>query len=144
MRIPHERADTARLTASLCRSSVTSPGAGCASDYSFVGRARTRNAATASTGDKAAPPPHAAEHVAGQTLATAGVAPEGEISGYDGVKTFSATRPAERERLGDRITTWLRAHPAREVVATVVTQSSDERFHCVTLTLFWRGIGVSP
>lgn len=58
---------------------------------------------------------------------------------YDGAKVFSATMPHEREHLGERVTTWLRSHPEREVLAAVVTQSSDKRFHCVTMTVFWRG-----
>lgn len=61
-----------------------------------------------------------------------------ELRGYDGVATFSATMPADRERLGDRVTDWLRAHPKHAVATAVVTQSSDERFHCITMTLFWR------
>ena len=59
---------------------------------------------------------------------------------FNGVKVFSATMAPERELLGDRITTWLRDHPNCKVVDTIVTQSSDEAFHCVAITLFyWEG-----
>jgi len=64
--------------------------------------------------------------------------PEGGLRGYDGVKVFSATMNAERGALGERASGWLQAEPRREVVAVVVTQSSDARHHCVSLTIFWR------
>ena len=58
---------------------------------------------------------------------------------YSGVKVFSATKARERESLGERITDWLEssAKPI-EVVDTVVTQSSDREFHCLTITIFYR------
>ena len=58
--------------------------------------------------------------------------------GYNGVKIFSATMAQDRDRLGDRITEWVRAHPQYEIVNTVVTQSSDEAFHCLAITIFYR------
>ena len=48
---------------------------------------------------------------------------------YDGVKLFSATMFARREKLGDEITSWLGAHPERAPVSTVVLLSSDAAFH---------------
>ena len=57
---------------------------------------------------------------------------------FNGVKIFSATMAQERDRLGDRITEWLREHESFEVVDTVVTQSSDEAFHCLAITVFYR------
>jgi hypothetical protein len=58
---------------------------------------------------------------------------------YSGVKVFSATKARERESLGERITEWLDANTHEfEVVDTVVTQSSDNEFHCLTITLFFR------
>jgi len=58
------------------------------------------------------------------------------------VKVFSATMAQERESLGDRITEWLRSRPDIEVVDTVVTQSSDEAFHCLAITIFyWENLG---
>jgi len=59
---------------------------------------------------------------------------------FDGVSVFSATKFADRERLGERVTKWLRDHPDLEVVKTVVTLSSDAEFHCLALTLFWRAV----
>lgn len=57
-----------------------------------------------------------------------------------GAKVFSATRAKEREELGENITRWLRANPGLEVVDKIVTQSSDQEFHCLTITLFYRDI----
>ncbi len=56
---------------------------------------------------------------------------------WTGVKVFAATMANERERLGDKITSWIRQYPQYEVVDTVVTQSSDEAFHCLAITLFY-------
>ena len=56
---------------------------------------------------------------------------------FNGVKVFSATMAPERENLGDKITNWMKAHPNCEVVDTIVTQSSDEAFHCLAITLFF-------
>lgn len=56
---------------------------------------------------------------------------------YKGVKVFSATKYADRERLGERITEWIRkTRPT--IVDTVVTQSSDNEFHCLTVSVFYR------
>lgn len=57
-----------------------------------------------------------------------------------GAKVFSATRAKEREELGDSITRWLRANPGLEIVDKIVTQSSDQEFHCLTITLFYRDV----
>jgi hypothetical protein len=56
---------------------------------------------------------------------------------FNGVKIFSATMAQERDRLGERITEWIREHPGFEIVDTIVTQSSDEAFHCLVITLFF-------
>jgi len=61
-----------------------------------------------------------------------------EKNRFDGVKVFSATMAQERDQLGEKITAWLRDHPAAEVVDKIVTQSSDEAFHCLAITLFYR------
>lgn len=58
--------------------------------------------------------------------------------GFNGCKVFSATKAMDREALGEKVTAWLREHPRAEVVDTVVTQSSDEAFHCISITLFFR------
>ena len=57
-------------------------------------------------------------------------------SKYDGLKVFSATKAREREEIGERVTDWLR-RTGHEVVETVVTQSSDREFHCLTITVFY-------
>ena len=57
---------------------------------------------------------------------------------FDGVKVFSATMAADRERLGDRISDWIASNAHLEIVDTRVTQSSDEAFHCLAITIFFR------
>jgi hypothetical protein len=66
----------------------------------------------------------------------------GEDRRFNGVKVFSATMVSEREKLGDKVTDWLKAHPGYEVRDMVVTQSSDEAFHCLAITVFfWESAG---
>ena len=55
---------------------------------------------------------------------------------FQAVKVFTATRAADRESLGEKVTSWLRAHPEFQVVTTTVTQSSDKSFHCLSIVLF--------
>lgn len=55
-----------------------------------------------------------------------------------GCKVFSATMAKDREALGDKVTTWLAAHPTVEILDRVVKQSSDNEFHCVTVVLWYR------
>ena len=57
---------------------------------------------------------------------------------FDGVITFSATMARDREMLGEKITDWIKGNPHNEIVDAVVTQSSDEAFHCLVITLFFR------
>ena len=57
---------------------------------------------------------------------------------FTGVKVFSATKAREREELGETVTRWLRANADVEVVDRVVTQSSDDEFHCLTIVIFYR------
>lgn len=57
---------------------------------------------------------------------------------YTGVKVFSTTLARDREQMGETITRWLAAHPELEVVEHEVRQSSDQEFHCLTITLFYR------
>lgn len=56
---------------------------------------------------------------------------------FNGVKVFSATMAQERDHLGEKVTDWLRANPGCQVVDTLVTQSSDEAFHCLAITVFY-------
>jgi hypothetical protein len=57
---------------------------------------------------------------------------------FTGVKIFSATKAKEREELGEVITRWLKANAHFEIVDKIVTQSSDNEFHCLTISLFYR------
>jgi hypothetical protein len=56
---------------------------------------------------------------------------------FNSVKVFSATMVADRERLGGKITDWIANNPRVELRDIVVTQSSDEAFHCIALTVFY-------
>ena len=56
---------------------------------------------------------------------------------FNGVKVFSATMAQERDQLGEKVSAWLAEHPSCKVVDTIVTQSSDEAFHCLAITLFY-------
>lgn len=57
---------------------------------------------------------------------------------FTGVKVFSATRARERDELGENLTRWLKSNADLEVVETVVRQSSDQEFHCLSLVVFFR------
>lgn len=71
-----------------------------------------------------------------------GQASFGEDRRFNGVKVFSATMVSEREKLGEKVTEWLQANPRIEVRDMVVTQSSDEAFHCLAITVFfWESAG---
>jgi len=56
---------------------------------------------------------------------------------FNGVKIFSATMAQEREHLGEKVTAWIRDNPNAQIVDTIVTQSSDEAFHCLAITVFY-------
>jgi putative lipoic acid-binding regulatory protein len=56
---------------------------------------------------------------------------------FNGVKVFSATMAQERDQLGEKVTQWLRQNPGAKVVDTIVKQSSDQAFHCLSITLFY-------
>lgn len=57
---------------------------------------------------------------------------------FTGVKVFSATKAKEREELGETVTRWLRANGDLEIVDRVVSQSSDDEFHCLSIVFFYR------
>lgn len=57
---------------------------------------------------------------------------------YQGVKVFSATKARDRDDLGTKVTEWLRQNPKVVLVDKVVKQSSDNEFHCLSITLFYR------
>ncbi len=56
---------------------------------------------------------------------------------FNGVKVFSATMVADRDQLGEKVTTWINLSPDRKVTDLIVTQSSDEAFHCIAITVFY-------
>lgn len=55
---------------------------------------------------------------------------------FDVVKVFSATKARDRDGLGDRVTEWINENPRIRIVDTVVKQSSDREFHCLSIVLF--------
>ena len=60
------------------------------------------------------------------------------VNDFQAVKVFSATKAREREELGDVVTRWLDEHEGQiRVVDKVVSQSSDNEFHCLTIILFY-------
>lgn len=56
----------------------------------------------------------------------------------NGVKVFSATMIHERNVLGEKVTEWIAAHPKYQLIDMLVTQSSDEAYHCIAITVFYR------
>lgn len=56
---------------------------------------------------------------------------------FNGVKVFSATMALDRAKLGESVTEWMMRHPGISIVDVVQTQSSDESFHCVAITVFY-------
>jgi hypothetical protein len=51
------------------------------------------------------------------------------------VKVFSATKARDRDTLGERVTAWLRDNPGIQVLRTVISQTSDNEFHCLSFVL---------
>lgn len=58
-------------------------------------------------------------------------------SAISGVKVFSATKHADRDALGEKVSEWMANHADYEIVDIVQTQSSDSSFHCLVLSLFY-------
>jgi hypothetical protein len=56
---------------------------------------------------------------------------------FNGVKIFSATMVADRERLGEKVSCWIAENPRFQVADLVVTQSSDDAFHCIAISVFY-------
>jgi len=56
---------------------------------------------------------------------------------FNGVKVFSATMVADRDQLGEKVTAWMANHQQLKVTDIVITQSSDEAFHCIAITVFY-------
>lgn len=65
----------------------------------------------------------------------------GAAKRYTGVKVFSATKAKDREELGEAITRWLQSNADLEIVDRIVSQSSDDEFHCLSIVLFYRERG---
>ncbi len=60
---------------------------------------------------------------------------------FTGVKVFSATKAKERDELSENVTRWLRSNSDLEIVDKVVSQSSDNEFHCYSLVIFYKQKG---
>jgi hypothetical protein len=56
---------------------------------------------------------------------------------FNGVKVFSATMVADRDQLGEKVTEWIAKNPHKKVTDMMITQSSDEAFHCIAITVFF-------
>jgi len=56
---------------------------------------------------------------------------------FNGVKVFSATMVADRDQLGEKVSEWMHRNAQLKVTDIVVTQSSDEAFHCIAITVFY-------
>lgn len=56
---------------------------------------------------------------------------------FNGVKVFSATMFADRDRLGERVTDWIAQNNHLKITEMIVTQSSDAAFHCLAITVFY-------
>jgi hypothetical protein len=56
---------------------------------------------------------------------------------FNGVKIFSATMFADRAQLGEKVTAWIASNSQRKLSDIIVTQSSDEAFHCITISVFY-------
>lgn len=55
----------------------------------------------------------------------------------NGIKVFTATKTADRENLGERVSEWLAKHPGLPIQKRVVVQSSDNEFHCLTIVIMF-------
>ncbi|MBU1534523.1 hypothetical protein KKF84_04335 [Myxococcota bacterium] len=55
-----------------------------------------------------------------------------------GVKVFTATKAKERDALGNQITNWLREANGIELISKQTTQSSDNEYHCLTVTIVYK------
>ncbi|MBU1218714.1 hypothetical protein KKF34_12595 [Myxococcota bacterium] len=60
------------------------------------------------------------------------------LAGETGVKVFTATKAKERDELGENITRWLRSNPEIQIIDKKVTQSSDNDYHCLTVTVIYK------
>ena len=84
---------------------------------------------TQDRGGRAAP-----GEASGEETGTEGVASPG--ARFNLVKVFTATKAKDRESIGEKVTAWLAANAAVQVVKAMVMQSSDAEFHCLSIVLF--------
>jgi hypothetical protein len=70
-------------------------------------------------------------------MATTRLASSSPAASFNGVKVFSATMFADRERLGDKVSSWIAEHPSFRIADVLVTQSSDASFHCIAISVFY-------
>ena len=56
------------------------------------------------------------------------------------VKVFSVTKARERQDLGERVTAWIQENPQVKIVNTVVAQTSDQSYHCLSMVLLCAAI----
>lgn len=54
-----------------------------------------------------------------------------------GAKVFTATKAKDREELGTVLTRWIHDNPRAKILDKIVTQSSDNEFHCLSITIFY-------
>lgn len=57
---------------------------------------------------------------------------------FDGLKMFSASKHADREKMGAEVTTWRQQNPNVAITEVRMLQSSDNEFHCVTIAIFYK------
>ncbi len=60
------------------------------------------------------------------------------MTSFTGVKVFTTTLARDREVMGETVTRWLGDHPELETVDREVRQSSDSKFHCLSILVFYR------
>ena len=53
------------------------------------------------------------------------------------MKVFSTTMFAPHEQLDETVTAWMATNPHLVMTEFVVTQSSDNQFHCIAITVFY-------
>ena len=65
------------------------------------------------------------------------------MDSVDRVEVFTATKSSERRGLGEEVTRWLLDYRKRggRIIDKIVTQSSDNEFHCLSITLFCSDAG---
>ena len=57
---------------------------------------------------------------------------------FTGVKVFAATKAKDREELSENVNRWIKSNQDLEIVDKVVSQSSDDEFHCYSLVIFYK------